>query len=108
MATTTPAQDLPVMEATDDPDIPGDIMALALAIEKRLVGVYNNVADRDARITAPQEGQVAYLKDSNKFTFYEGVTNGWIDMFEEPPTFSHGAVVPDDSSGTNGDVFFKI
>jgi hypothetical protein len=106
MATTTPMQAFPVMEATDDPDIPADIMALAVAVEKRVVGVYNNVADRDAKIASPQEGQVAYLKDSNTLTFYTGAA--WTDVVPDVPSFTSGAVVPDNATGSNGDVFFKI
>lgn len=106
MPTTTPQQAFPVMVDGDDPDIPEDIMALALAIEKRVVGVHNNVAARDAAVTSPEEGQVAYLKDSNKLTYYTG--SAWADVLPTIPNFSTGTTVPLDSSGTNGDVFFKI
>lgn len=106
MATTTPAQSLPVMTDNDDPDIPEDIMALALAIEKKLVGTYNNVADRTARLTAPLNGQVAYLKDEKKFYFYNG--SAWLPMFADVPNFSSGSTVPANSTGANGDVFFQV
>lgn len=106
MATTTPAQAFPVMTSTDDPDIPADILALALAIEKRVVGVYNNVTDRNTKVSSPQEGQFAFLKDTNTFTYYTG--SAWADAFEQPPTFSSGSTVPSNASGSDGDVFFKI
>lgn len=105
MATTTPMQAFPVMEGTDDPDIPADIMALALAIEKRVVGVYNNVADRDAKITAPVEGQIAYLKDTNKLTYYSG--SAWTDVVPALPAFYSGTTAPDNADGVNGDIYIK-
>ena len=106
MATTTPAQAFPVMTAGDEPNIPADILALATAIEKRVLGVYNNATDRDTKLTAPQEGQVAYLKDTNAFTYYDGAA--WDAMFTTPPEFSSGTVVPSNASGNDGDVFFKV
>lgn len=106
MPTTTPGQSFPVPVTGDDPNIPDDLNSLAVAIEKRVMGVYNSVADRDARVTAPVEGQCAYLKDSNSFTYYNGTA--WTAMFNQPPTFLVGTVVPDNSTGANGDVFFKV
>lgn len=108
MATTTPLQNLPVPEDTDDPNVPADMSALATAIEKRLVGVYNSVADRDARITAPQEGQVAYLKDSNKIHVY--VDGAWSQIFPALglQTIRNGAGAPDNSVGVDGDVYFRV
>ena len=105
MATTTPQQGFPVPEATDDPDVPGDMTALALAIEKRVVGVYNNVADRSAKVTSPQEGMYAFLKDTDDLTYYDGAA--WVAAFATPPTFSSGSTVPNNASGSDGDVFFK-
>ena len=36
------------------------------------VGVFTDAANRDAEITSPQEGQFAYLKDTNVTTYYTG------------------------------------
>ena len=58
---TTPLQGWPIPVNGDDPDIPGDMAALAKAIEKKVVGIYATTADRDAKITAPTEGQFAYV-----------------------------------------------
>lgn len=106
MATSTPQQAFPVPTATDDPDIPGDMLALATAIEKRVVGVYNNITDRDTRVSAPQEGQVAYLKDSNGFHYYNGAA--WAPMFADVPTFTTGSSVPSNATGSDGDVYFRV
>lgn len=106
MATTTPGQSFPVPTTGDDPDIPADLNTLALAIEKRVVGVYNNVTDRDTRVTAPQEGQVAYLKDTNTFVFFTGSV--WTAMFTQPPAFTVSTAVPSNVTGVDGDVWFKV
>lgn len=105
MATTTPGQSFPVPQSTDDPDVPGDMLALALAIEKRVVGVYNDVADRNARVTAPQEGQFAYMKDTNTFAFYTG--SAWQGFPTPVPSITSGTTVPSNATGANGDIYFK-
>lgn len=42
------------------------------------VGVYTDAANRDAEITSPQEGQFAYLKDTNVTTYYTG--SAWANL----------------------------
>jgi len=104
MATTTPLQGLPIPEDADDPNIPADITALANAIEKRLAGVYNSVADRDAKITAPQEGQLAILKDVNKIYVY--FDSAWTQIYPAAgPQITSGTTAP--TGGSNGDVYFR-
>ncbi len=106
MATTTPGQSLPVPTGTDDPDIPADLLALASAIEKRLMGVYNNATDRSARVTAPQEGQFAYLKDTKLVYRYDGAA--WVQFPAAQPAITSGTTVPSNASGANGDIYFKV
>lgn len=106
MATTTPLQDLPVPEITDDPDVVGDINALANAIEKKLAGVYNSVADRDARITAPVEGQVAILRDLDKGYIY--LAGGWKQFYPASgPSITSGTTAPSNATGANGDLYLR-
>lgn len=105
MPTTTPGQSLPIPVAGDDPNVPDDLNTLALAIEKRLVGVYNNVADRSARVTAPQEGQFAYMKDTNTFAYHDGST--WVGFPTPVPAITSGTTTPSNGSGANGDIYFK-
>lgn len=105
MPTTTPGQAFPVPTSADDPDVPDDLMNLALAIEKRVMGVYASSAARGTAVPAPQEGQVAYLADTNSFTFYNG--SAWVAMFAQVAITS-GTTVPSNSSGSNGDVFLKV
>lgn len=106
MATTTPHQLFPVPENGDDPNIPGDMQALAAAIEKRVMGVYTSIADRDARITAPQDGQFAYVQQENKvYVFQDGA---WAQYPPPVPTITYGTSVPSNGVGNNGDIFFRI
>jgi len=106
MPTTTPGQSFPVPVTGDDPDIPGDLLALATAIEKRVLGVYNNVADRDARVTAPQEGQFAYLKDTDKLYKYSG--SAWEQFPPAQPSITSGTTAPSNAVGSDGDIYFQV
>jgi hypothetical protein len=80
------------------------MLALANAIEKRLAGVYNSTADRSSKVTAPEEGQVAYLKDTNTWTYYNG--SAWVGLFPTVPTFTVSSTAP--AGGTNGDVWLQV
>lgn len=48
------------------------------------VGVFTDAANRDAEITSPQEGQFAYLKDTNVTTYYTG--SAWVGIGASPLT----------------------
>lgn len=108
MATTTPLQNLPVPEDADDPNVPADLTALAVAIEKRLVGVYTSVADRDGRIGAPQEGQVAILTDQDKMHVW--LAGAWKQIYPAQglQTIRNGSAAPDNAVGVDGDVYFRV
>lgn len=106
MPTTTPIQDLPVPVGTDDPDVPGDMSALANALEKKLVMVFNNTTDRSTRVSAPTEGMFCYLKDTNTFHVYDGAA--WVSAYPTPPTFRSGSTTPSNALGVDGDVYFKV
>lgn len=106
MATTTPQQALPIPDETDKPDVPTHISNLALALEKKLVGTYVSTAARDTAITTPADGQFAYIQSTNKLYVYQ---DGAWTVF--PPTqvsITSGTAVPTNSSGNDGDVFFKV
>lgn len=100
MTTTSPVQSLPVPEASDQVDVPGNLMALAQAIERRLVMVFANQGARDAAIPAPSAGMACCLTDSNTYqlyadgrwqTFYtgnapgSGVSHGHISSYQTSP-----------------------
>ena len=103
--TTTPGQSFPTPVGSGTPDITLDLYNLAVAIEKRVVGIYNNVADRSARVTAPAEGQFAYMKDTNTFAFYDGAA--WTGFPTPVPAITSGTTTPSNASGANGDIYFK-
>lgn len=108
MATTTPQQGLPVPELADDPNIVEDMTNLALAIEKKLVSVFESTADRDTRVPAPIEGQFAAIKDVNRlYCYFDGV---WTQIYPVTglPAFSSGSQVPNNANGANGDVYFQV
>lgn len=109
MATTTPMQGLPVPEATDDPNIVDDMTSLALAIEKRLAGIYVSTADRDTKVVAgggPIEGQLALCKDVNKLYAY--FDTAWVQIYPPVvPAITSGSAAPDNSVGVNGDVYLR-
>ena len=106
MATTTSNQGIRIPQSTDDPDVVNDLGNAVADIETKLVMVFNNVADRSARVPAPTEGMLSYLKDVNLFYYYSGTA--WTAVVPTVPTFSSGTAVPSNSSGVDGDVFWKV
>jgi len=105
---TTPAQQFPIPVDGDDPDVTGDTATLAKAIEKRVVGVYASTADRDTKTAAAgvQEGMFAFTKDTNKLWYHDGAA--WQEFRIGSFAITSGGTVPANSSGNNGDVFFKV
>lgn len=106
MSTTTPRQALPVPTGSDQPDIPGNLLALANAIEKRLVAVHATTAARDAATTSPQDGMFAYITATGVLYVYH--SGAWTQFPGALPTFSSGTAVPNNSTGSNGDVYFRV
>lgn len=107
MATITPQQGLPVPEAGDDPNVAEDITNLALAIEKKLVGVYADAVDRNAKVSAPLQGQVALIRATNQMHFWDGAT--WKQIYPPViPSFTAGSAAPSNASGNEGDVYFRL
>lgn len=106
MATTTPAQGFPVPTSGDHPDIPGDLLKLATAIEKRVMGVYATAAARDAAIPTPVDGQFAYLQNNDTVQIYQNTA--WVTFPPPQVSITSGTSVPTNATGNNGDVFFKV
>jgi len=107
MATTTANQGLPYPEEADTPDPPRDFLALANAVEKKLVMAFTSAADRDAKVTAPVEGMLAVLKDVNQAHLY--FDGAWSQLY--PPTnmqqITSGTTAPDNAAGSNGDLYVQ-
>lgn len=107
MATTTTQQGFPVPEPTDAPNhIAQDITALANAIEKRVMGVYVSITARNAAVTSPQDGQFSYIRDSDIVQVYQN--GAWTNFPPTQVSITSGTTVPANSTGNNGDVFFKV
>lgn len=106
MATTTANQAIRIPQTTDDPDVVDDITKAVLDLEKRVVMVFDNSSDRSSRVPTPTEGMLSYLKDTDLYYFYSGTA--WTALVPSVPTFSSGTAVPSNSSGNNGDIFFKV
>lgn len=106
MATTTPAQGFPVPTSGDHPDIPGDLLKLANAIEKRVMGVYATTSARDAAIPTPATGQFAYITGTNVVQVYQN--GSWVTFPPPQVSITSGTSVPTNATGNNGDVFFKV
>ena len=74
MSTTTTMQSLPVPEYTDAPNVPDHFLALAQAIENKLVMRFTNAADRDSRVSSPVTGMYCFVTDILELQCYSG---GW-------------------------------
>lgn len=70
MATNTANQGLPVPQASDDVDIPGDMMSLAQAVESKLVMTFTNSGTRDSKVPSPTDGMLCCLADTDSYQVY--------------------------------------
>jgi hypothetical protein len=104
---TTANQQLPYPTAADDPNVPQDIQALAEAVDKKVVMVFASVSDRSTRVPAPTAGMLGVMNDTDTVVFYDGAA--WKTIYPPPvPAVTNGTTVPSNSSGANGDVFYKF
>lgn len=72
MPTNTPDQQITVPIGTDTADAPQAFLDYTADVEPRLVLKYASVADRTARHTAPQEGDLTGLAAENRYDVYNG------------------------------------
>jgi hypothetical protein len=81
--------------------------ALAQAIEKKLVMVFTSAADRTTRVPSPTSGMFSVRTDTHVVEVYDG--SAWKQVYPPAvPAVTNGSAVPSNSSGANGDVFFKF
>lgn len=84
MALTT-NQGLILPDGTDNANVPltfTDFVTTAgSGIENRLVQRYLSIADRTARNPAPNEGELSYLADLNRYESYTGTA--WISVYPQ-------------------------
>lgn len=82
----TPNQGLVLPDGTDNANVPLTFSEFvngsgASSMENRLVQRYLSVADRTARNAAPNEGEVSYLNDLNRYEGYTGTA--WIPLYPQ-------------------------
>jgi hypothetical protein len=109
MPANTPLQGLPYSIGSDAPGtIDNTMQALAEALEKKLVQVYDDVADRDATITAPENGMVAVLTIPGEM--YLRVAGAWQRIYPaaDTPSITSSSSVPANTTGSDGDIHFVI
>jgi hypothetical protein len=109
MPTNTPIQGFRIPVGGDDPDVVDDMTQLALAIEKRVFGVYADASARDAAVTGRvEEGMMAFLKSDNSTWYYDG--SAWQSWPPRGQKIGSGSTLPTNSDPAyiNGDVFFKV
>jgi len=63
---------------TDDLTVGGDITATGPSVLKGGVNIFANSGARDASITSPSEGVVAFLTGTDQFTIYNG--SSWVGI----------------------------
>jgi hypothetical protein len=65
-------QGINLASLTDAPDLPRAVRDLADGLIPRSAMRFASAATRNATITAPQEGMLAWLQDTNLLTLYDG------------------------------------
>jgi len=84
---TTNAYGFQIPSIDDQLDIPGDLRRLADSIGPSVIQSYDSVADRNAKVLSPVEGMMAWLRDTNVMTRYNG-TAWFIESYGNAlPTF---------------------
>ncbi|GAA3769470.1 hypothetical protein ACFS5L_36385 [Streptomyces phyllanthi] len=78
MTLYTPLGGLPFPQPTDTADLPLHLRSLAEGIDSRTVLRYPTAADRDAAITTPAAGMVAWLTTPGTLSYYTG--SAWVAM----------------------------
>lgn len=106
MPTASPRQGIPIPVPSDDPNITDDLNTIVLAVEKKLFATHTTTAARDTATPSPTDGMVCYITGTNTMYVYQDT--GWVTFPPVQPAITSGTTVPANTSGANGDVFFKV
>lgn len=69
-------------------------------VRNRLVNYFTSTANRDAEVTAPTEGMVAYTADTDTFWYYSG--SAWLALMK--PSYGRGYVTQATKTGVQSGV----
>jgi hypothetical protein len=100
----TTIQSLPYPALSDAPNGPSAIQGLAQAVETKLVMRFASASARDSTVTSPTQGMLAWLDDTDIFTYYTG--SAWVTLASKPftPVYAQRTSSLTVNSGTEGTV----
>lgn len=81
----TTNQGLTIPNGTDNANVPLSFTNYNTALENRLVQRYLSIADRTARNGAPNEGELSWLSDLDRYEYWTG--SAWISLL---PLYAQG------------------
>lgn len=99
MPTTSPLLGVPLPEATDADNVPGDLGAAVNTLETYAVFRFSDTATRDGVLTSPVAGMVSYLADLARLETFNGT--GWY----AGPGFVAESLVTANTLSTGTEVF---
>ncbi|MEV4335458.1 hypothetical protein [Streptomyces sp. NPDC049590] len=82
MTAYTPLGGIPYPEPADPANVPQHLQSLAEAVDARTILRYSTAAARDAAITTPAPGMVAWLAGPGQLTHYNGTA--WLPVAAVP------------------------
>lgn len=92
--------------SSDSPDVPTHLLNALTDVETRLVMRFSSASDRSTKITTPVEGMLASLATEGTLTYYDGTA--WQQIWPVAGHQTVGTTVPDNATGSNGDVYYKV
>ncbi|MFI6644285.1 hypothetical protein [Streptomyces sp. NPDC050504] len=78
----TPLSNLPHPQPSDPADLPAHLKALADAVDGRTVMRFGDATARDAKLTAPVAGMVAWVGSPGRMMYYTG--SAWVPVAPVP------------------------
>jgi hypothetical protein len=78
LAIIRPVSGVTLPQTTDTDNVPGALATLMDGVEPQLLLRFASASERDALLTAPQRGQVAWLDNPGKHTKYDGAA--WVNL----------------------------